>query len=189
MTATIERTSGATATEPTARATLAGWVREHMAGRSEVALPDVTDAAVSWLMDHPKALRPLLHELVRPLVYTIVQAVAARTRGRTLVAASVEELAALKRPGRERWRAWLEHAGERHVRLHAMTRSDLLAAADAREARGERELAIAAFWRALAAELTGGQTVGERFSTEALAQFAAGRGVSLVDVTEEATAA
>lgn len=52
-----------------------------------------------------------------------------------------------------RWGRFLEWNGQVHVRLTAMTKVDLLAAAEIREERAAREAAYADFFRRLAAKL------------------------------------
>ncbi len=72
---------------------------------------------------------------------------------------------------RSRWDAWLEHIGDRHLKLMDMTIQDLDAAIAEREQRAYTELKTVSFLRSIKARLEGGQTIGERFNGSELTQI------------------
>lgn len=155
-------------TEQSSRARVAQWVREHIEGKDEVRVPDLVDAAIATFSKDRRFLTSLANETLREMVYR--QAVQTLSTSRSFISAGD---VALTREGiKERARKhsvfanWLEHAGDRHVRLMDMTREDLLIAANEREKRGSHEMQLAALWRTIANGLEGGQTVSSKYSAQ-----------------------
>lgn len=156
---------------------VARWVREQVKDQEGVHLPELTDRAVAYFMEDRDFVARFLAEHFRDVVYFVAQQVVAETRkggtdtalvlrGDDLLTGKRLRRELLKRP---RWRDWLEFTGERHVLVAAMTRRELLAAADIRQGRGIHELRMADCWRRLADGLVGDQTVGEVYDEAALA--------------------
>lgn len=152
---------------PTARAAIAGWLRLQLAGATEVRLPDLTNEAVEFVASDRKLLRSFLGEMLRPIVYDCAQRIVGKDREGFIVLGDV-----LLRRGEfetrahtlgSRWTRWLEHVGDRHINIMAMTRQDLLIAAEERERRAAADTGVAQLWRAIADRLKKGQTVGDRF--------------------------
>lgn len=156
----------------TPRQRVSAWMREEMAGKSEVMLPDVVDRMVDHFKSDPEFVRAFLTEMLRPIAYSIAQQVCAGSRDTHLVYDDSPPAPAIRAAVRPKWWVWQEHAGSRHVLLPEMTSADLLLAATEREKRGEVEYRLAGLWRKLAAKLGEGQLVGEVFDEEAIDRWA-----------------
>lgn len=184
---------------PSAVADASRWAKQEMerrvAEQGGVALPEVRAAVVAYVGADPDRLERFLGEVLGPMCYELASRVCARTRGHVVFGEEVMTREAMKQEvkrRRPRWQAWLEHTGERHVRLWEMRGPDLLAAAAQREARGIVEFRYGALWRELARPLRAGQTVGEVWSEEQVSDLAASLDVRIaveVDRIESAALA
>lgn len=154
------------------RRQLRDWVKEQIAGKTEVHSPTVADAAVLHFSDDREFIVAFLNEMLRPMIYQTVVQVMKATRGAGDVIVLGDDVVTRDvateraRTMRNKWTGWLERSGTRHVRLMEMRRDDLLLAADEREKRGATEYELAALWRALAERLEGNEKVAERFSAD-----------------------
>ncbi len=150
-----------------ARAELASFVRETIEGEDRVEMGDLVETAIGKFQQDPAWVNAFLREQLYSIVYGIAQNVVARTRsGAVIVGSAIVSQSgarAIATAPRPRWQSWLEHDGSGYVRLPEMTREQLLAAADQREGRAQREASIAAFWRVLADHLNAGQRVADVF--------------------------
>jgi hypothetical protein len=154
-------------TEQSSRSRVRQWVREHVEGEAEIVIPDLVNDAVSAFSKDRKFLTALATETLRDMIYR--QAVEEISRSRMFILGDVAvDREGVKQRARKQsaFASWLEHVGDRHVRLMDMTHEDLLAAASEREKRGQHELGIATLWRTLANQLEGGQTVSTKFTAE-----------------------
>jgi hypothetical protein len=162
--------------EKTAKQQLYAWMREETEGESITRLPELTDRTVERLMANQDVLRAYLTGSIRDLTYDFAQRFIGKTRGFVLFGddliarQDVPKIAALRRP---RWQAWLEHVGDRHVRLFDMMKRELLHAASLREERGQTEYQYAALWRELASGLDDVQSVKEVYTEKQIEEIAA----------------
>lgn len=159
----------------TARQQVYAWVRGELDGQTTVRLPELTDRMVAHFSTDAEFVSAWLSETLRPIAYDAVQRVIAGTRAYVIIADEAvphEEAVRAIKAKRPRWQAFLEHAGDRHVRLFEMTRQDLLLAADEREKRGAAEMRLAALWRYLAEQLNDSETVGQHFTEAQIADIA-----------------
>lgn len=148
------------------------WIYQEIEGQNTVKLPDLANAAVVHFSKDPVFVHGFLETHLRPIIYDLAQKAMAATRGKqnvinvndTLV--TKEGIIAGAQKLQSKWERWLEHVGDRHVRLTEMKRADLLAAAELREQRAGTDMAIAKLWRALAERMEVDQTVGELFTPE-----------------------
>jgi hypothetical protein len=153
---------------------ITAWLDDETDGAREVRIPTLTDAVVDRLLTQPKLLRAFLKECIRPLVYDFAQRFCARTRGHVVLGDDIlgrEQVDKAIRRLRPRWESWLEHVGDRHIRLVEMTADDLLAAALLRERRAATDVRYAGLWREMAARMAPGQTVGQAFGEEELVEW------------------
>lgn len=159
-----------TAQETTYRQVLRQWIKQQVDGSSEVNLPDLTASAVEHFSSDKAFLKAFLTESLRPLVYEQARLVLQGTRGAVVVLGdeivTKEILAERAQRLQSRWSRWMEHVGDRHVNLMAMTKDDLLTAALERRQRAETEIEIARLWEVLANKLKKNETVGQRFTAE-----------------------
>lgn len=158
-----------------ARSEIRSFVRNLVTDEQEVSAPELVNRAIENFASNEEFVRQLFTEAFHDIVYAEVQAVIAETRiirvpGYTF---TQEELS--KRVAKHSvFKNWLEHSGERHIRVMDMTKEDLLVAASERESRGERELKLANLWRSIAGELNNGEKVSTKFTSEDLDQLYAG---------------
>ena len=159
-----------TVATPTSR--VRDWIYQEIDGMDTVKLPELANAAVAHFSQDPTFVHAFLETHLRPIIYDLAQKAMAATRGRENVIMAGETL--LTRDGiskdakklQSKWERWLEHVGDRHVRLTEMTKSDLLKAAEERRKRANTDIRIAALWEALAERMEGDQKVGELFTPE-----------------------
>lgn len=164
--------------EVSSRTRVRQWVREQIEGREEVRIPDLAQDAVQAFRKDTKFLRQLAEESLRAMVYDLAQRTVEQTRGMWIAGDDIVTKEAIKKRANSHsvFRDWLEHVGDKHVRLLDMTREDLFVAADEREKRGQHEIELAALWRTLAQRLEGGETVGSKYTVDEIESMR--RGIS-----------
>jgi aromatic ring-cleaving dioxygenase len=157
------------------RAQVARWVRAQIADREEVSIPDLRNQAIEHFEKDRAFMRSLLTAFMRTSLYDIVQHVVGSTRGLTLLGDTVvtedgidQRVSAARA---SRWDRWLEHVGDKHLRLMDMTREDVLQAITEREQRIESERSVVRILSAIYARLEGGQRVRERFTAAEIEQL------------------
>lgn len=153
----------------TARARLRELVKDEVESRNEIHVADLAKHLTGILRADKAFLKAFVDEVLPSAVYEEVQKAIGRTR--SLVrngdyAATGEVMAQRRERFASRFERWYEHSGGRTVKLLEMTREDLLAAAEERRKRGDTEIRIARLWETLANGLEGGQSVGDRFTTD-----------------------
>jgi hypothetical protein len=156
--------------------TLYAWMREETEGQSITRLPELTDRTVERLLANQDILRAYLTASVRELTYDFAQRFIGQTRGHVLFGDDLiarPDIPAIASTRRPRWQAWMEHIGDRHVRLFDMMKGELLSAASLREERGHTEYQYAALWRELAGKMTDVQSVKEVFTEKQVEEIAA----------------
>jgi hypothetical protein len=166
------------AAQPTARKRLRDWLRKHIDGQTEVRAPDVAAAAETALSSDQALMADLGRETLRGVIYELTLDVIASTRAHhddidtlpgpvervngTDARARVErKLAVLER----RYTKWLEHVGDRHIRLIDLKAADLEVAEMEHRTRGITEIRTADFLAILRVRLgKSGKAVGEKLS-------------------------
>lgn len=148
------------------------WIKEQIDGAAAVSLTDLARKGRDVFLADTAYLQSLFADQLQSLIHQRAAKIFERTRRGSVVLGDeivdAGELAKRAERLASKWDGWLEHAGERHVLLFSMTRLQLVAAAEEREARSEGEAIRALFLRALAAKLGGVQTVGEVFDHGAI---------------------
>lgn len=158
-----------TAGRITARAQIRAMVTDELEVRQEIHLTELARHIAGALRADPAFLERFMNETLVAAVYEEVRQAVGRTRNLVRngdYAATTEVMEERRQRFTSRFATWFEHSGRRSVRLLEMTREDLQAAAEERRKRGRTELKIALLWDRLADGLEGGQTVGERFTTD-----------------------
>jgi hypothetical protein len=158
----------------TARQQLTAWIRDYMTDKDEVSASEMVSEAVIKFRKNRKFLDELAVDALRELVYRRAVEEMARSRraGKGPVVMTGDDVLISTKGIKQRARGhsvfqnWLEHAGDRHVRIMDATREDLLLAAEEREGRGEHEIRLAKVWRTVAETLEGGQVVNTKYSPE-----------------------
>lgn len=153
----------------TMRMRIAIKTRSIMAAEYElndaIQLP-VVAARVRDALKDDGAFMKRLDEMLYFVSYESARRIVAETRGPSAIAdpnAGPVQARRQAEAKRTKWRTWLEHVGDRHVKLWDMDATALDVAATERESRGTAEIRLATFLRSLAALLEPGQTVGNRY--------------------------
>lgn len=138
-------------------------------GESVAELPAITDMAVRWMSEDPERMNRCLEELIRPIVYEMVQKIVSETRrpGIIVLGDSVHTKEALQQKAqamRSRWTTHMEHSGDRHVRLMEASKMDLFQAANERYALAAANRAYGDLWVKMASAMEDGQKVRDRFT-------------------------
>lgn len=132
-----------------------------------IRISDILEEARREFMSDPAWVHRFCDEILDEIVRSVITQAVASTRGHrkryifkdTVMAAEVyaqqttAEASALSASLMQKWMNWREHTGNGHVRLLDMTRQDLIKAAELRERRAQRDLELAALWRAIADRL------------------------------------
>lgn len=159
----------------TALATVRAWYREQIKGKTSFNLTELADQAATAFLVDEDFMRRLFKEYTGPAFYEVAGDVVNATRGRAFLIGdqvlSLEEKVARAKKESTKFIDWMEHSGQRHIKLEEMTKADLLQAAEERYARGRREFHFANLWVNLANQLDDGQRVKDRFSPEVIAQI------------------
>lgn len=150
---------------------------EALASLNGVSKPWLVATILDQIMGDEQWSRPLLKKYVNSFIDRQVTGHFAATRGLTFMGADklVTKQALRDNVARlaEKFATWVEHAGDRHLKLLSMRRGDLLQAALEREKRGLTELRLALLWRRLAEKMTADQQVSDVFTEEQIAEIAA----------------
>ena len=151
--------------ELSARAVIRQWVRDEIENESEIDLPELADKAVSYFQTDNVIMGRLFAEGMRNLVYSLAESVLAQTRPNLrIVGGKAQDPEKLTTKVRKKaWEAWMEHVGDKHVRLVEMDRESLLTAAAGRRLSANRNVEIARLFEGIASRLEGGEVVGDRF--------------------------
>ena len=163
---------------------LYSWAELQIAqvGEGErLKLTDLTEQALKEFAVDPEWVTAFVSESLESMIRSVAQKAVASTRGhyrkyvfrdtvmgvQAYATQTTQEAATLSMKLMQKWGSWMEHTGQSHLRLLDMTRADLLAAAEERERRANRELEVARLWRAMADAMPGGATtVREAFKLE-----------------------
>lgn len=148
-------------------------------GLDEFKLPDLTDEILTEVKADEALLTAFVDQEVRRMVYVVGQELLSQWRrakerdGEEVIeaGASLMTRRALQRKAFARRLDWLRHyeqAGDRQVRLMAMTRQDCLLAAETRTKRIETESQYVRFLRTVAKNMELGERVEDRYKPEQL---------------------
>lgn len=162
------------------------WAEQKVAEVADgdrLKISDLTELAEREFATDPDWTKAFVQESLTSMIRSVTQQAVASTRGqykkyvfgdRVLTAKdyatqTTHEAATLRMRLMSKWGGWMEHTGVSHVRLLDMTRKDLLDAAAEREGRANRELEIAALWRAMAEKMPDDDTtVRQSFDLEVI---------------------
>jgi hypothetical protein len=166
-----------------AKSTIVSWVDQEINGGEipleNVKIRDVIDAVKTRFFVNQAFADRFLDEMLEDTLQMVVREVVGQTRGlyrreisndtivspTTFVQKNAAELGARLNKMSEKWSSWLEHVGDRHIRLMSMRKQDLMNAAQERRRRADREIEIATLWEALANAMPDNNvTVGETFT-------------------------
>lgn len=149
--------------------TPAAYIRRYaeplLQGVDHIEISEVTDKILPLLFEDEGFLLAL-NKNVRSMTADVIRTMVSQTRGLLPMGSeivSTEEFQRRSEMLRHKLGHWMEHAGERHHLLAAMTKEDFLRAADEREMRGIAEFNLAGLWRTVAADLNPGQTPVQRW--------------------------
>lgn len=149
---------------------------EMLASRNGVHKPWLLGVILDAVNADNDWRRPLLKKYLGAFIDRQITGHFAATRGLSLMGAdtlvSKEALQATIDRLALKFEHWVEHAGDRHLKLLSMRKGDLLQAAQERRKRGLTELRIAVLWERLAETLTSDQEVGDKYTTEQIARMA-----------------
>ena len=157
------------------------WAEKEVSGvgaADRLKISDLTERAKERFTVKQDWVDRFVDEALTDMVRSVCRQVVASTRGgykkyifkdtvlgvQTYAEQTTKEAATLHMKLMSKWGQWMEFNGQQHVRLFEMTRQDLLQAAAERERRAERELEIAALWRAMAAQMTDSVVVRDVFN-------------------------
>jgi hypothetical protein len=165
--ATLVRVADLPPADESARLRLRAWLQERRDSEDVLQQSELAREALEHFLPDASFTQALAREKLPAMVYEEAKRVIGTGRVHPDNEPSAERethrggVAAAK----SKWHRWFEHVDDRHVRLTAMTRGDLLRAAEEREQRGDGEYVKARHWRRLAADMeTDWETVGQRFS-------------------------
>jgi hypothetical protein len=138
---------------------------------------DVREQLKAEIMSDTDWVEDMLDESLNPVLYDLAtNAVHGTRQGIFLVVGDEimrrDEFRRRARGQASRWMGWMEHVGDRFIRLGDMTRRDLLLAAQERRRRADREYKIADLWEKLAAGLAEEQRVGEVYTIDQIQEVA-----------------
>lgn len=156
----------------TPAAEMRAWIKERTTDKKSVNAPALARKMIKHFEKDEEFVVAFFREHGYATAYRLVIETIQRTRGRASVVqlgdevVDRDEFEKRSKAFLSRWDRWLEHVGDKHVRLMDMKRSDLLAAAQIRRERADNELEIAQLWESLAERLEGSQTVREAFTPE-----------------------
>lgn len=146
-------------------------VQQRVSDEREVKLPDVKQALIDEIKNDAELLDRFLDESLGPLVYDVCQRVVQRTRGMVVfgdLVLPVQEVRKAARRATPSWSTWLEHTGDRYVRLVDMGPHELQLAENSRLRRIHSEAGIVALLRELRKRVPEGMTVGQVMTHEQL---------------------
>lgn len=163
-----------------ARAQIKRWVREEIQGRDEVRISELVVDAMN-LFNSPEFQHQLFVEALREMVYNLASDVIKETRGLIPTIGGATSKQAIRRKASQHiiFSQWMEHVGDRHIRLLEMTREDLVVAAAERRQRGEYELGLATLWEQLAEDLEPGQKVSTKWSVDDIQRIKDGMRIAI----------
>jgi len=153
-----------TEAKSTPRGKLRAWFEQRIEGVDELDMAAIEAEAADYFLSDREWAKGMFGRLIAQEL----RALLSQMRERVSLGDSATTKKGLKEradAAARRWGAWVEHTPQGYVRLMAMTRSQLLAAASERETRGLTEYRTARLWRDMAAKLKNDeQMVREHFS-------------------------
>ena len=159
-----------TDTEASVRRDMAKWIRNRIDGENVVHLPDLAKEAGEHFGSDNGFVNRFFRQQFGTIFYEMVQSTVARTRSMHLMLGddivSQDEIRDRSMRLSAKWSNWLEHVGDRHIRLLSMSADHLYMAAQERRERAAIDIQRAELLEALAKQLEPGETVGDRFSDD-----------------------
>jgi len=166
--------------ELSARVRIRRWVRTQMDtalnNDGEVRLPEIASGAATAMLSDTSFVAGPITDLVRLMAYEEASRYV-QTTHRGVIGMGDEAVtkeAFAERVKQSSFVNWVEHSGDRNLRLMDMDADDCKAAADVRFQRARTETARGRLLMALAKSLKDGERVGDKFTPEEIAsQYAA----------------
>lgn len=149
------------------------WMRDRIHLLGEVKIRELGEEGYLFLAEDQDRLNQFVTERVYDMAAEIGRAVLLETRRIRRFYEAEAKTEEEKQARLGRWFQRMEHQPLRgnYMRLQAMTKQDLLAAAEEREKRATVEMVTARWYRLLAAGMTDDQTVKERWQPEQVANL------------------
>ena len=150
------------------------WMRDRISLAGEVKIKELGEEGIQFLAEDQERLNQFVTERVYDMAAEIGRAVLLETRRIKRFYEAEAKTEEEKQQRLSRWFQRMEHQPVRgnYMRLQAMTRQDLLSAAEEREKRATVELVTARWYRLLAAGMVADdQTVSQRYTPEQVASF------------------
>lgn len=161
--------------EVSARARIRRWVREQMDtalnNDGEVRLPEIAAGAAEAMLSDRSFVAGPITDLVRLMAYEEAARYVQRTHNGVIGMGdeAVTKEAFAERVKQSSFTNWIEHSGDRNLRLLDMNADDCKFAADLRFQRARTETARGRLLMYLAKSLKDGERVGDRFTPEEIA--------------------
>jgi len=149
------------------------WMRDRIQLLGEVKIRELGEEGYLFLAEDQDRLNQFVTERVYDMAAEIGRAVLLETRRIRRFYEAEAKTEEEKQARLGRWFQRMEHQPIRgnYMRLQAMTKQDLLVAAEEREKRATVELVTARWYRLLAAGMTEEQTVMDRWKPEQVANL------------------
>lgn len=157
----------------TATSLLREWMRDRIQMLGEVKIRELGEEGIQFLAEDQDRLNQFVTERVYDMAAEIGRAVLLETRRIKRFYEAEARTEEEKQVRLGRWFQRMEHQPIRgnYMRLQAMTKADLLVAAEEREKRATVELVTARWYRLLAAGMSEEQTVADRWKPEQVANL------------------
>jgi hypothetical protein len=148
------------------------WLRDEIARAGIANVGPLAEGGVLYLAEDQERLNQFVTERVYDMAAEVARAMLLETRRVRRFYESAEGVSPEEQRVRmERWFDRMEHQPLKgYMRLGAMTRDDLITAAEEREKRAATEVATARWYRILAQGLGEGQVVRDRYTPEQVAE-------------------
>jgi len=163
------------ATTESARSVVRVWLRDQIREHDEVQVPDLVHRAITHFKSDGQFLEMFMAEMLPGMISDMALNLFQRSRrdalrvGDKVMSREVFEREAARR---SKFRGWMEHAGDRHINLYALTKATGKIAAAERRERGGEEYRRAEFIERLTEGLRGKQTVADKWSDEEIEALA-----------------
>jgi hypothetical protein len=160
-------------TPESSRTIVRQWLRDQLDGQDDVQVPELTAKAIAHFKGDIDFMTLLVEETLPGTVGDLAYHILSRARGSAIRMGDsiVTRDGFDQRVERSRFRDWMEHAGDRHIALLALTKQTGQLAIAERRGRGDEEYRRAAFLERLIKPLRGKQVIGDRWTDEAIDQI------------------
>ena len=149
------------------------WLRDQLDGQDDIQIPELTAKAIAHFKGDTTFMELLVEETLPGTIGDLAYHILSRSRGSAIRMgdAIVTRDGFDQRVERSRFRDWMEHAGDRHIALLALTKQTGLLAIAERRARADEDYRRAEFIERLIKPLRGKQTIGGKWTEEQIDQI------------------